>query len=70
MATTSPEAEGKHGSSSLIAGKRIMGGSKPVIVNTKGIYSKEQQAFLPRIEVLFLGCEESQGRNEGDATDH
>lgn len=46
------------------------GGLKPSTVNLKGVYSKEQQASLPQMETLFLGCEESQGRKERDATGH
>lgn len=45
-----------------------MGGLKPITVNIKRVYSEEQQASLPRIETLSLGCEESQGRKERDAT--
>lgn len=47
-----------------------MGGLKAGTVNIKGVYSKEQQASLPRMETLLLGCEESQGRKERDATGH
>lgn len=34
-----------------------MGGSKPTIINIKGVYSKEPQA-PSQINTLFLGCEE------------
>lgn len=47
-----------------------MGGLKAGTVNIKGVYSEEQQASLPRMETLLLGCEESQGRKERDATGH
>lgn len=39
-------------------------------MNIKAVYSEEQQASLPWMETLFLGCEESQGRKEKDATGH
>lgn len=47
-----------------------MGGLKPTSVNIKRVYSEEQQASLPQMETLFLGCEESQGRKKRDATGH